>query len=127
MGIFSKFMESVVAKRVRSYSKSTARTMMISALAFREKFKEHSPSSVQCGRWALDTRPYWRKAGEHSFVYERTGEVYEFSDTMSLADLIEEVVGAEVGWILIEAGQGPLEIPDLLLLARQEARDTIRR
>lgn len=125
MGIFGKFMESLVANRVRANARGITQVMMVAAVAFREKFKDRNPSSIFCGRWALSTRPYWRKISETSFQYEKSGEVLDFPDTMSLTTLIEEVVEVEISFILLQANHAPFEVAELVLLARQEVRENV--
>jgi hypothetical protein len=128
MGILSWIMDGLIEPNCASaHAKSTTREMVAAALTLRRQFKHQSPSNILCGRWALNARPDWQRLSETSFRYEKTGEVLDFADSITLTELIEGVVGTEVRLKLLQTNHNQYDTHDLVLLARQEVRETIHK
>ena len=125
MGLLERFRDRVVASRVRSRARRMARDLFIATVRMRHSSRVAAPTGLACGRWVLGGRPGWRQVDDYAFCYEETGGILEFPDTMSLTDLIEQVVGYETSSSLLRDGHDAHEAAELVPLARQEARDRI--
>ncbi len=114
MKLLDLLLERYLERGARKYGKGCARVMLIAALAMKERYKDVAPTYAWIARKALNTRPSWRQINETTFVYELgpiieqpvaenkdnqlpTG-ILDVTDTMSLLDVIQEVIRTELFW-----------------------------
>jgi hypothetical protein len=78
------------------FGKGCARAMLLAALTMKHKHEGVAPTYAWLARKALETRPYWSRINETHFLYEKTGQIIEVGDEVSLSDVVQLVVEAEV-------------------------------
>lgn len=65
----------------------------------KHKYEGVAPTYAWLARKALETRPCWSRVNETHFLYDRTMLTIKISDEMSLLDVVQLVVEAEVEWV----------------------------
>jgi hypothetical protein len=108
------FWEGFVERRVRKFGRGCARAMLMSFTSQKAYYEGFAPTYAWVARKALNTRPNWSQVDQITFVYKcdptnriapdtttdkdkrwMTGTL-EIDDSMSLLDVIKEVVRIEL-------------------------------
>ena len=119
MGILDRLAKWKVEWSARKFGKGCARAMLFSAMILKEQYEDTAPTYAWLAMKALSARPYWRPLNENKMLYTRTNEIIDISDDMSVADVTDLVIQAEMEWYV--SSMPFLRRVELTELAHREA------
>lgn len=115
----------LMERRIAKFGTGCASDMLLAALTMKHSYEGIAPTYAWLARKALETRPYWSRVNETHFLYDRTAQTIQIGDAMSLSDVVQLVVEAEVEWIASSLPKWRRD--ELCLIAWAAASDCLKR